>query len=66
MLNKNNNGQQDGFTLIEIIIGILSAIAIPQFSAYRVRGYNAAALTDIINFKTKLETYYTEWNEYPH
>ncbi len=43
MMRKN-----EGFTLIELmiviaIIGILAAIAIPQFSAYRTRSYNAAA-----------------------
>jgi len=59
-----------GFTLIELmiviaIIGILAAIAIPQFSAYRVRAFNAAANSDIRNGRTALEAYYADNQGYP-
>ncbi len=68
MLQKMRN--RKGFTLIELlivvaIIGILAAIAIPQFAAYRMRGYNAAANSDIKNFKTSLEAYFTDKQAYP-
>ncbi len=60
-----------GFTLIELlivvaIIGILAAIAIPQFSAYRAKAYNSAATSDLKNTKTSLEAYYTEYQIYPN
>lgn len=43
---------ENGFTLIELlivvaIIGILTAIAVPQFSAYRDRGYAATVRSDV-------------------
>jgi prepilin-type N-terminal cleavage/methylation domain-containing protein len=62
---KNNKG----FTLIELlivvaIIAILAAIAIPQFSAYRVKGYNAAALADLRNCKTAAESFFSDWQVY--
>lgn len=59
-----------GFTLVELlvvvaIIGILAAIAIPQFAAYRTRAYNSAAQSDLRNFKTALESVYADNQKYP-
>ena len=67
-LKKHRN--QKGFTLIELmiviaIIGILAAIAIPQFSKYRARSYNASAMSDARNLRTDLEGHYAEWSVYP-
>lgn len=70
MLSKLIAKGQKGFTLIELlivvaIIGILAAIAIPQFAQYRMRGYNAAANSDVRNLRTSLEAYFADNQFYP-
>jgi len=69
MLTKMVKKDEKGFTLIELmiviaIIGILAAIAIPQFSAYRQRAYNSAAVSDLKNAATAQEAYFVDHQTY--
>jgi type II secretory pathway pseudopilin PulG len=46
--------------IVIAIIGILAAIAIPQFTAYRIRGYNSAANSDAKNAYTASQAYFSD------
>ena len=58
-----------GFTLIEllivvVIIGILAAIAIPQFANYRNQAFCSRVESDVKNTVTALEAFYAQNETY--
>ena len=60
---------QSGFTLIELlvviaIIGVLAAIAIPQFNLYKTRAFDARAKSDLHNAVTAQEAAFLDREEY--
>lgn len=61
--------QESGFTLIELlttvaIIGVLSAIAIPQYSTYRGKAFDATAEHVLRMTATAEEVYYIDHSSY--
>ena len=67
---KSISRQSKAFTLIEVmiaiaILGVLAAITIPIYNAYKVKLDNAIAITDIVNIQVALESYYQAKDTYP-
>jgi type IV pilus assembly protein PilA len=60
----------DGFTLVEIlvviaVIGLLAAIAIPQFMSYRSEAIDAELKSDLRNASVAIEAYYAKQSVLP-
>jgi len=58
-----------GFTFIELLIvitliAILTASAYPQFVKYKLRSYNASALSDLKGVYASEIAFYTDWQEF--
>ena len=67
--NTQNLGRPAGFTLIEVmitvaIVGILAAVAIPQYRDYTLRGTVADAQTGLGAIQGEMERYYQDNRTY--
>lgn len=63
-------GNVKGFSLLELlvamaIIGLLAAIAIPQFSSYRARAVDSQMKSDLKNAALAMESYFADKKSYP-
>jgi len=62
-LGRKVTDSESGFTLIELlivigIIGILAAIAIPQFNQYKTRSYDSDAKSNLHNIYVACKAYW--------
>ncbi|WP_419938494.1 type IV pilin protein [Candidatus Palauibacter sp.] len=68
-MRRTTRSGTEGFTLIEllivvVIIGILAAIAIPQFTSTKEKAFDAAAQSDLRNMMTAEEAYFFNHQAY--
>ena len=71
MLNKQQNRQQTGFTIVElliviVVIAILAAISIVAYNGIQTRGRDAQRLSDVATVQKAMELFNTDQGRYPN
>ena len=69
MSHYKTSQSQQGFTLIELmiavaIVGILAAVAVPQYRDYVRRGSLSEAFSQLADYRVKMEQYYQDNRNY--
>ncbi|WP_105902269.1 pilin [Vibrio gangliei] len=69
-LQQGKKKLQKGFTLIELmivvaVIGVLAAIAMPQYQKYVAKSEVASVLATLTGAKTNVEAYAVSYGEFP-
>src|SRR5262245_22686920 len=68
-IRKRLGREEKGFTLIEllvvvIILGILTAIAIPSYLSFKGRANDSAAKANVRSILPSVESYFADYNTY--